>query len=354
MKRKELYRQLVERYLNRTASMDELQVFFHLLEKGKLKKHLILATQNDWEPSTGRLRLIARRYSMAAALLGVLGLGIFLLWKARPRNEAVPAFVSVYKNDIEPGADRAVLALADGSRVRLDRLEDYSRLGDGRNTGRTKGSHRGPLYNSLSTPAAGQYRLTLPDGTKVWLNAQSSIRFPTSFYGNTRSVELSGEAYFQVAKDARRPFLVKAGDLTIQALGTQFNVHAYLDESSAKATLILGAVRVVKGEDSLLLAPGQEGETNKTTGLMLNSDVDTSQIAAWKDGYFDFDHLDIQAIMRQFARWYDIQVVYEGKPSTVLFEGRMQRNLRLSQVMNGLGKTGIHSRLEGRVLTILP
>jgi ferric-dicitrate binding protein FerR (iron transport regulator) len=256
--------------------------------------------------------------------------------------------VSVLKNDIDPGRDRAVLTLADGSRVNLNKIEDYV----GRNE-KARGGSRS-LYRSLSTPLGGQYRLTLADGTKVWLNSQSSIRFPTAFTGKTRFIEVSGEAFFDVAKDARRPFVVKAGNLIVQALGTQFNIHAYPDEGSARATLIQGSVRVVKGVDSLLLTPGEEGESNKPIGLLLNSAVDTSQTAAWKDGYFDFDNQDIQAIMQQFARWYDIQVVFAGKPSAAPFAGRMQRSLRLSQVMIGLGKTGVHSRLEGRVLTILP
>lgn len=345
MKKKDLYRQLVERYMNRTASIDELQTFFHLLEQGKLKKLLLEATQEKQDAS-GRLRHITRSYAVAAALITLLGFSLLFLWKYKPQKDTVPAFVSVYKNDIDPGTDRAVLTLADGSQVSLSRPEDYDH--------QAKKTARSKKYNTLSTPAAGQYHLTLADGTEVWLNAQSSIRFPPDFHGATRTVEVSGEAYFQVAKDARRPFIVKAGDLTIQALGTQFNVHAYPDEPSAKATLIQGSVRVLKGTDSILLVPGETGETNKPTGLSLNSGVDTAQIAAWKDGYFDFDNQDLQTIMRQFARWYDIQVVFAGRSGTGLFAGKMQRNLRLSQVMTGLGKTGVHSRLEGRVLTILP
>jgi ferric-dicitrate binding protein FerR (iron transport regulator) len=204
----------------------------------------------------------------------------------------------------------------------------------------------------LATPAGGQYRLTLADGTKVWLNSQSSIRFPIAFDGKTRLVEVTGEAYFDVAKDARRPFVVRAGKMIVQALGTQFNVHAYADEPS-KATLIQGSVRVIKGADSLLLTPGQEGEYKEPGGIAENNTADTAQASAWKDGYFDFDNLDIQAIMRQFARWYDIRIVYQGKPSTVLFAGRLQRSLRLSQVMIGLGRMGVRSRLDGRTLTIL-
>jgi ferric-dicitrate binding protein FerR (iron transport regulator) len=344
MRKKELYRLLVERYLNRTASTEELQTFFHLLEQGKLKKQLLEATQDAQERSIARVRHVVRRYSVAAVLVGLVGLGVFFLRRAGSRKDEVPAFVSVYKNDIDPGRDRAVVTLANGSRVTLDHVEDYGRL---------KGEKR-PLYRSLSTPAGGQYRLILADGTKVWLNSQSSIRFPTAFTGPTRFVEVSGEAYFDVARDARKPFLVKAGNLTVQALGTQFNIHAYPDEASAKATLIQGSVRVIKDVDSILLAPGEEGQSDKGLGLVLNGGVDTSQTAAWKDGYFDFDNLDIQAIMRQFARWYDIQVVFEGKPSTAPFAGKMQRSLRLSQVMIGLGKMGVHSRLEGRVLSILP
>lgn len=444
MRKKELYRTLVHRYLNRTASAEELQVFFHLLEKGKLQKQLLEATQDAPVTSPGRVLFLVRRYGVAAAvLIALLGVGSFLLWHVKSRIDSIPAFVSVLHNDIDPGTDRATLTFDDGKEVSLANLDDYNRwrgewdvsggngarggagfggsgngaggpngvgangvgVGGGRsgvsgaghsvdvgNGGRTGG--RGHMqYRLLATPAGGQYRLTLADGTKVWLNSQSSIRYPKTFAGKTRLVEVTGEAYFDVAHDARRPFVVKAGKLFVQALGTQFNVHAYSDEP-AKATLIQGSVRVIDGIDSLLLTPGQEGVTDavagnsvmmtdnnggaaggttasgatgsKATGskalkaasngerLTLNSAVDTAQAAAWKDGYFDFDNQNIQTIMRQFARWYDIRIVFASKPSTALFAGRLQRSLRLSQVMIGLGTMGVHSRLEGRTLTILP
>lgn len=353
MRKKLLYRQLVQRYLDRTASTEELQVFFHLLEKGKLKKELLEATQDVPEPasgrvgsrsrdlSAGRVRYIVRRYGAVAAAIGVLAAGA-IIWKAKTAKHQPPAFVSVYHNDVEPGRDRATLTLADGSQVALNSVEAYVPA--------TTGNR--PSYRTLATPAAGQYRLTLADGTKVWLNSQSSIRYPTAFTGKTRTVEVMGEAYFDVAKDAKRPFVVKARSLTVQALGTQFNVHAYPDEFSTTATLIQGSVRVIKGPDSLLLTPGQEGQSSGR--LVLNATADTSQVSAWKDGYFDFDNQDIESIMRQFARWYDIKVVFAGRPGSAPFAGRMQRSLTLSQVMTGLGTTGIHSRLEGRVLTILP
>lgn len=342
MRKQVLYRRLVDRYLDRTATVEELQTFFLLLEQGKLQRQLLEATQDVQERSSVKLRRMSLRLAAAAVLLGLIGIGSF--WLLAPHRHATPAFVSVLHNDIDPGKDRAILTQPDGSQVSLDRVEDYQRMADSKKT----------LYRSVATPAGGQYRLTLADGTRVWLNSQSSIRFPTAFKGKTRTVEISGEAYFDVAKDARRPFFVKAGNLTVQALGTQFNIHAYPDEAAAKTTLIQGSVRVVKGTDSLLLVPGQEGESDQPTGLVLNRDVDTAQASAWKDGFFDFDNQDIQSIMRQFARWYDIQIVYAGKPGTSLFAGKMQRSLRLSQVMIGLGTMGVHSRLEGRVLTILP
>lgn len=358
MRKKELYRTLVDRYLNRTASPEELQVFFHLLEKGKLKKQLLAATQDEQDlalpgrlrRAPGRVRLLSggvwhilRRYGAVAAVVIAL-VGGLLIWKIGSRRHEVPAFVSVYKNDIGPGRDKAALTLGDGSRVELNGVEEYNRL-------REEGKRHTPIYRLLATSAGGQYRLALPDGTTVWLNSQSSIRFPTVFEGKTRTVEVTGEAFFDVAKDVRRPFIVKAGKLIVQALGTQFNVRAYADEVGAKATLIQGSVRVIEGADSLVLVPGQEA--NETSGLLGNT-VDTAQASAWKDGYFDFDNLDIQAIMRQFERWYDIRVVFATKPSAALFAGRLQRSLRLSQVMIGLGRMGVRSRLEGRTLIILP
>ena len=355
MRKKLLYRQLVQRYLDRTASQEELQVFFHLLEKGKLKKELQEATQESTERSAGRMgshgriheggrvRHMIRRYGAVAAAVCVLAAGA-IIWKTKATRHEPPAFVSVFHNDIDPGRDRATLTLADGSNVTLTSVEAYVPA--------TAGNRQS--YRTLATPAAGQYRLTLADGTKVWLNSQSSIRYPTAFTGKTRVVEVTGEAYFDVAKDARRPFFVKAGNMTIQALGTRFNVHAYPDELSTTATLIQGSVRVIKGADSLLLSPGQEGQTNTDGAGVASKTADTVQTVAWKEGYFDFDNQDIQSIMRQFSRWYDIKVVFAGKPGSAPFAGRMQRSLTLSQVMTGIGTTGIHSRLEGRTLTILP
>ncbi len=383
MRKKELYRILVHRYVSRTASPEELQVFFHLLEKGKLQRQLLEATQDTPAEATGRVRLMVRRYGVAAAvIIALAGTAIILLWRGGLHKDATPAFVSVLHNDIDPGGDRATLTLGDGSLVQLGSEADYNRLQNGRGGERADGAsgrggatnHGRSLYRVLATPAGGQYRLTLADGTKVWLNSQSSIRFPVAFAGNTRLVEVTGEAYFDVAHDARRPFVVKAGKMIVQALGTEFNVHAYGDESTTKTTLIQGSVRVIEGADSLLLTPGQEGLTDVLAGngvgmssggggggaitnserITLNSSADTAQAAAWKDGYFDFDNLDIQAIMRQFARWYDIRIVFAGKPGAALFAGRLQRSLKLSQVMIGLGRMGVHSRLEGRVLTILP
>jgi ferric-dicitrate binding protein FerR (iron transport regulator) len=284
-------------------------------------------------------------------VVAVLAAGA-LVWKAKTAKQETPAFVSVFHNDIPPGRDLALLTLGDGSKVTLNSVDEYvaaqARNGETTTTGKRQ------LFRTLTTPAAGQFRLTLADGTRVWLNAQSSIRYPTAFGGKTRFVEVTGEAYFDVAKDAKRPFVVKAGNLTVQALGTQFNVHAYPDELSASATLIQGSVRVINRVDSLLLTPGQEGNMPDNERLTLNTAVDTSQVAAWKEGYFDFDNQDLQAIMRQFERWYAIKVVFAGKPGTAPFAGRMQRSLTLSQVMTGLGRTGVRSRLEGRMLTILP
>jgi ferric-dicitrate binding protein FerR (iron transport regulator) len=224
-----------------------------------------------------------------------------------------------------------------------------------------------PSYNTLSTPAGGQYFLELPDGSKVWLNAASSIRYPTAFNNKERLVELTGEAYFDIKKNQNIPFRVHftspskdGGDREgmIEVMGTQFNVNAYHDESTIRATLLEGKIKMVSDKQTAILKPGQQAQIKNTSlgngQIRVSDDVDTEEAIAWKNGLFYFDNVDIQAIMRQLARWYKVQVVYKGKIPARRFAGQVSRNSNLSQVLKILELSKIHFTVEGDVVTVLP
>lgn len=374
MKRKAIYKQLVRRYIENKASDREKEVFFHLLAGGKLDKYL----HAEMEARAGRtLSAVARnrsgfttlaiRYTAAATFTGLLAL-TGMLWSRyhrRDQNSTHSTTGTFYKNEVPPGGNHAILTLANGLHVVLDSAGKGSLGMQGAsrivkiNSGSlfykaVSGDHSSSYYNTITTPAGGQYQVTLADGTKVWLNALSTIKFPTSFDGPGRTVELTGEAYFEVSKDKSKPFHVKVNGMDVQVLGTRFNVNAYADESTLKTTLLEGAVKLTKGNAALVLNPGQQGQTAPAGGLSIVRDVDTDEAVAWKNGYFSFDDADIRTVMRQLARWYGIKVRYEGNPTNAQFWGKMGRDLNLTQVLSGLDKSKVHFQLEGTTLTVLP
>jgi len=226
------------------------------------------------------------------------------------------------------------------------------------------------VYNMLSTPKGGQFQLGLPDGTKVWLNAASSIRYPTAFIGSERKVEVTGEAYFEVHKNASQPFKVSIpGKEEVEVLGTSFNVNAYPDEPEIKTTLVEGSIKV-RGEPlvgvntnkdklSVVLKPGQQAQlvisdnTNNGGGLTMVRDADLEEVMAWKRGEFVFNRLDMAAILRQVSRWYDFEVVETGQPVHRAFSGIVSRSSNLSEVMKIFEQAGIRFRIDGKKMTLL-
>jgi ferric-dicitrate binding protein FerR (iron transport regulator) len=215
-----------------------------------------------------------------------------------------------------------------------------------------------PAYNRLTTPRAGQFSLTLPDGSRVWLNNASSIRYPVSFAGPNREVELTGEAYFDIAKDPSHPFRVAvhrgARTSTIEVLGTSFNVMAYEDEPAERTTLLEGSVRFVNGSNSTLLKPEEQSMLDEKGSLKTLHQVNVSEITAWKNGYFHFDHASLETTMRQLARWYDVTVEYQGDIPAQEFMGKIQRDIPLSSLLKGLENEHVHFRQEGQKLLVTP
>lgn len=287
----------------------------------------------------------------AAAVLLLLTTGLIGYWNInREKTLKVTANKQLFKEDVAPGSDKATLTLGDGSVVNLDDLKDGDLKTDNGIVISKKGgqvvyqvlemSGAAMVYNTISTPTGGQFQIILPDGSHVWLNAASSIRFPTSFKGNKRQVELKGEAYFEIAKNKHKPFNVVADDMQIEVLGTHFNVMAYGDEETVNTTLVEGLVRVVQNNNSKMLMPGQEAVYNKSNGSMKIRVVDLDQAIAWKKGLFLFNNTNLSAIMRQLSRWYNIKAKYNGELPADGYTGLISRNSNLSSVLNMLEMAG--------------
>jgi len=312
-----------------------------------------------------RLRPGWGRYAAAAAVVLVIGTGLYFGLTHREKVTPAVSPAMAVKKDVAPGKNGAVLTLADGHQVVLDSAgngwtadQNGSRvvLDQGKLSYKATAAGEGAVvYNTMETPKARQFHLLLPDGTSVWLNAASSIRYPTTFTGSERKVEIQGEAYLEVAKDAARPFRVSIhGGRTIEVLGTRFNVNAYADEPVIRTTLLQGAVKVKSERASQVLAPGEEAKVSASGAVLWQKTADTSQAIAWKNGGFNFQDRPLTEVMRQLSRWYDIEVVYEKDIPDIEFFGEMGRNLTLEQLLEGLKGTGVNFKIEGRRLLVMP
>jgi len=265
------------------------------------------------------------------------------------------------KQDIAPGAIQAVLKLASGREVLLDSAKgkivesNGQMISNGNGVLHYDGRSTAAEYHTLTTPRGGEYQLQLPDGTQVWLNAASSITYPTVFAGSERKVTITGEAYFEVASSSIKPFIVDAdGRSAVEVLGTHFNLNAYADEPGVATTLLEGAVRVTAGDEKQQLAPGQQALVT-ADAIRWRKTVNTGEIIAWKEGMFRFENTDIETIMRQLSRWYDVEVVYKGGKGKEYFNITIPRNVRLSKVLELLELTGlIHFQIEDRKIIVAP
>ncbi len=274
--------------------------------------------------------------------------------------------VDNFKNDVAPGGNKAILTLADGSVIVLDSAQNGTLTNQGNtkviklDNGQLAYNSAGiksteVLFNTISTPRGGQYQVILPDGSKVWLNAASSLRFPAAFVDKERRVDVTGEAYFEIAKNAAMPFVVSVGGAEVQVLGTHFNIMAYDDEATMKTTLLEGSIKFVKGNTSHLLKPGQQSQLTPTGSVNVASGVDMAHVMAWKNGLFHFEDADIQTFMRQLSRWYDVEVVYQNKNNNDQFVLEMPRSSKLSDVLKVLELTGdIRFGIDGKKIIILP
>ena len=302
----------------------------------------------------------------AAALLPILFSVWFIINYSGNDTKMAEAETSPQKTytGIEPGTDRATLTLADGSIVLLDTADHQAIMGqqnvklfnaNGKLSYKATAQIPGTKeiqFNKISTPRGGQYTIELHDGTKVWLNAASSLRYPTVFTGGNRLVELEGEGYFEVAENATKPFIVKLTDGTeVTVLGTHFNINSYGDENSIKTTLIQGSVLVQQGSQQKKLKPGDQAQTGQNKFNVVHVE-NTDQIVAWKNGYFSFHDEDLQSIMRQLSRWYNVEVSFPEGASDVLFSGELDRSLKLEELLDVFTTMKINYQIENRKLII--
>ncbi|WP_315818084.1 FecR family protein [Paraflavitalea speifideaquila] len=329
-------RQLLDQLSNAAWVKQELHKIAQVKEDNVYNKLFQIYSQQQMPVIIHKKRRTLSRYLVAASLLIVLGTATWLLVPRTPKPVSPAIVVSSWeplKNDVQPGRNRAMVTLGDNTVIDLDSTSNgfLSQQRGARIIKQQNGEityEKQPLtqqsetvFNTITTPKGGQYMISLPDGSKAWLNSTSSLRFPTAFTGEARIVELTGEGYFEIsslpASPARsrtkQPFLVKTGDLTVEVMGTHFNVNAYKDEEAIKTTLLEGAVKVSKGSMVGLLRPGQQSQAYRQGPLKTVKKADLEQTIAWHNGVFAFKDASILTIMRQAQRWYNIEVIYEGK-----------------------------------------
>jgi transmembrane sensor len=374
MKINDFYKNLIRRYGDNKASDEELEIFFHLMNEGKLEKELEEVMNEDalTKETGGIISPFYKRtwFRIAAAAVLILIAGtIYLLVNKTNNQQPIAGNQQQPIKDVAPGGNKAVLTLADGSTIILDNAANGTvsqqgntkilKLGDGQLAYNSLNEKpKEVLYNTITTPRGGQYQMILSDGSGVWLNAASSIRFPVAFTGNVRKVEITGEAYFEVAKNPAMPFIVSvAGKSEVEVLGTHFNINSYVDEATINTSLLEGSVKITELTTfkSRVITPGQQAQLNSNGQININTNTDLEEVMAWKNGKFDFgEATDVKTIMRQLARWYNVDVEYRG----VIKEhigGKISRNVNVSKVFEMLGLTGIvRFEIDGKKVIVMP
>lgn len=300
------------------------------------------------------------KWWVAASAAAVLLLGMFIWQTLVNRNS--PSVAMSETNDIQPGREGAVLTLSDGSSILLDTVKNGVIALQGGATVRVingalvyDNNGREVVMNTIATPNSRQYQLTLPDGTEVWLNNASSITYPTVFKGKERKIEVTGEVYFEVAKNAEMPFKVNINNREeVVVLGTHFNVKGYNDEDNTKVTLLEGSVKVSSKEgDEVKIKPGEQAQVfHKEKNKIAVHPVNTAESIAWKKGYFNFEGLSFEEVMRLLERWYDVEVVYKGQVPQINFGGDLNRNTTLKGAIKALEYYNVRLELEGKKIIV--
>ncbi len=389
---KAIFFELLDKYISGKASLDEEQQLlnfyssFDKSEKGALETDISLLEDKmldrlmdslDTEVPKRNNRIYQwRRMSVAAILLIASAVGVYFYTNNITKDIEAEHFVEIdVKNDIAPGNNKAILTLADGSRISLDDAANGFVASQG-NTSITKTEDGQIVYrkneedvklmgarlvaNTIQTPKGGRYTISLPDGSKVWLNSASTLIYPTTFAGLERKVKLVGEAYFEIARNKNVPFRVESNNQIVEVLGTHFNINSYEDEAYIKTTLLEGSVRVILNSakstspNTELLKPGEQSLTNSSLAKIRVENTDTEKAVAWKNGYFKFKNTPIKEIMREIERWYDVELVYDGKiPEDEFLTGFVSNEGKISSVLKILEQSGgIKFTVKGRKIKI--
>ncbi|MEC5143670.1 FecR family protein [Chitinophaga sp. 180180018-2] len=383
---------LLEQYMANRLSGEERTAFFDALENDPQREVLELTLQQMMEEAPVDLHYEQERWEKVVntviatpAKQPVRSHRVFKIWRmAAAAAVLVIALLAAWilRNHAgySAGTEQESRELASHTQVNLHRPAPTLKLSDGTvlaldtaangvlvkqggavvvKSSNTSLSYKGSdtdqsvNFNTLFTPRGCQYQVVLPDGTKVWLNTASSLRFPVAFTGNERTVELTGEGYFEVSTQPHQPFFVKVNNLRIAVLGTHFNIMAYTDETAIRTTLLEGGVRLTAASGEVTLKPGQLGALTKYGKLDVTTLTDPEAAIAWKEGSFRFDNNDIAGVLRQLSRWYDVEVIYTGKIPDWHITGKMEMNLTLPQVLQVLEQSGLKYHLEGKKLIVM-
>ena len=361
-------RELFNKLTNEQSIADRLEQY-SLPEKDEAWKKIV--AQTGYSEKKNKKSTLKTILPYAASVVILLSLGV-ITSRLLTKKEASKLLANNHKTDLLPGSNKATLTLANGSKIDLDDSKNgtianqadiiiaKSQTGqieysNASKTAATDQSVKSNLsaFNTIVTPRGGQYAVVLSDGTKVWLNAASSLKYPVAFTGNERSVELNGEAYFEVAKDATKPFFVKSNTQTVEVLGTHFNINSYTDEKATKTTLLEGSVKVSNPSNTAIikLKPGQQA-VNGAGQMHIIYDADVDEAMAWKNGKFLFNDTELQTIMRQLSRWYDVDVEYKGTITERHYRGKISRNVPVSQIFEILKTSGLNFIINGRKIIV--
>ncbi|MCX2453827.1 DUF4974 domain-containing protein [Pedobacter sp. PLR] len=387
---KQTVEQLIDRYLEGKCTLEEKALIERFYMEEALNRQLpkgnqdpVLAKEAMWKvvsnhaqqnpgPTQNKSwKFYTKIISAAAAILLVVGLSLFFYPQMNiPKTSEIPGQPQI--STINPGGNKAVLTLGNGEQIVLNEASNgvlasqsgviVKKVKNGQliyNIDQNPVLSDGLAFHTITTPKGGQYQVTLPDGTAIWLNAATTIRFPARFTGNERLVSLTGEAYFEVAKNKRMPFKVSTDQQVIEVLGTHFNINSYTDERNIKTTLLEGSVKVIAKVKSpaatsrmVVLKPGEQAVVGADLKVRK---ADLEEVMAWKDNKFAFNSLPLEDIMRQLSRWYDVEIVYKGDISAKTFTGSISRYANVSQVLSMLElTTRVHFKIEERRIIVMP
>jgi transmembrane sensor len=321
-----------------------------------------------------KVRMITiRKLMSAAAIIGLIAcIAYFTLYNNHKPQPVAETKVPSGTTDQAPGRDGAILKLSNGQEIVLDNaangnLAQQGNVSVAKREGNVlvynnNGKEGAEVYqNTLITQVGKQFQVVLPDGSRVWLNSESSITYPTTFTGKERNVKVTGEVYMEVAKDTKKPFKVHVvppvsgmEETVVQVLGTHFNINAYADDSPIKTTLLEGSIRLTTGNKATILKPGQQARVG--TNISVQSNIDLDKEVAWKNGYFQFSDDQLQTVMQQLARWYGVTVIYSPgfKVPDDTFNGRIPRSSDLMDVLSVLEKNQVHFKIEGKKIIVSP